>query len=441
MIGGVLLIWLSFSLSVLGKGIQESKDATACGISELPADLLLVLDGSGSVSPYEFAMAAGLLGRLASCLELGPGRARLGLLQLGGRPAVELPLEAGASRERLGLALRGLRQLGGDTNSGPGLSMAAGMWGPPGPASPLVPRVLIWVTDGCSTDRLEGPAEVLRRAGVFCIVVTTGRRVGGLKHVASRPLDDFLFFIETDQLLDFAPRLCRAVRDLISPAELTVQQVRAESLSLSWRRLAVSASEGYLLEYGPWDPQERGGARLRIELPWDARGHVLRSLRPNTDYQVSLRVRGVDRGELQTRVTTLRALTGPTGVSVKVVSASSLGLDWSPSPNTSPGRDNNVGFNLRLWRQPTSSANERDHLRPSGRSRSHLSLATPGRRVPQGSGLSATDPSRCFPFAPLLVSLGCPPGPIRPTVQLSLGWTGARTSDVQALLHSSLLGG
>ncbi|XP_078064478.1 von Willebrand factor A domain-containing protein 1-like, partial [Mustelus asterias] len=307
-------------------------DTVSCRVEGGQADVLLAIDGSGSVTAHEFAMARSLLERLVGCLVVGPEGARVGLLQVAGRPVLELALGDGTSQEGITRALHDMRQLLGDTNSGQALAYAAGQaWAMEAGGRPRATRLLIWVTDGYSSDRLEGASHLLREARVLTFVVTTGRRDQGLSLVASSPSRDFLFFTETEELPGLADRLCCTIRDLTSPPGLRVSGVTAESFTLSWRRMTIRESERYKLAYVVED-RARGGHHRSFELPWDARTHRVRGLQANTTYKVTLRVRGRETTRLQTRVTTLAGETGPSRIAVRAVSPYILDLDWTPSP-------------------------------------------------------------------------------------------------------------
>ncbi|XP_038678171.1 mucin-17-like isoform X2 [Scyliorhinus canicula] len=328
------MLSLSLTLSVLSSGFQQSAetDTASCWI-EGQLDILLAIDGSGSVTPYEFSMARGLLEKLVGHLAVGPKRVRLGLLQVAGQPALELPLGSGTSQEGIIHALQDLHQLLGDTNSGQALAYAARRaWAPEAGGRSQATRLLLWVTDGYSSDQLEEASGLLRMAGVFTFVVTTGRRDEGLSLVASSPSQDFLFFTDVEELPGLSTRLCQAIKDLISPAELTVSEVMEESFRLSWGRMATAERESYVLEYRTKDRTREGQSR-RVVLPWNSRAHSVRRLQPNTTYHVTLRVRGRESSKLQAQATTLSGVKVPIRMVLRAVSASVLSLDWFPSPD------------------------------------------------------------------------------------------------------------
>ncbi|GCB83468.1 hypothetical protein scyTo_0024207, partial [Scyliorhinus torazame] len=285
--------------------LHAEADTASCRIEEGQLDILLAIDGSGSVSPYEFSMARGLLEKLVGHLAVGPKRVRLGLLQVAGQPALELPLGSGTSQEGIVHALQDLHQLLGDTNSGQALAYAARWaWAPEAGGRPQATRLLLWVTDGYSSDLLEEASGLLRMAGVFTFVVTTGRRDEGLSLVASSPSQDFLFFTDVEELPGLSARLCQSIKGLISPTELTVSEVMEESFRLSWGRMATAERESYVLEYRTKDRTQDGQSRS-VVLPWNARAHSVRRLQSNTTYHVTLRVRGRESSKLEAQATTL----------------------------------------------------------------------------------------------------------------------------------------
>ncbi|XP_069774267.1 uncharacterized protein [Narcine bancroftii] len=79
----------------------------------------------GTVTPSEFGQALGLLRGLAKSLRPRPHGVRLGMLQVGERPRLELPLGLGTSAERVLGALDKLRQDGGQANTEQALAYVA----------------------------------------------------------------------------------------------------------------------------------------------------------------------------------------------------------------------------------------------------------------------------------------------------------------------------
>ncbi|XP_069774269.1 von Willebrand factor A domain-containing protein 1-like [Narcine bancroftii] len=65
-------------------------------------------------------------------------------------------------------------------------------------------------------------------------------------------------------------------------------------------------------------------------LSWDARGHRLTGLRPDTDYWFRLRVRGRESRELRASARTLPADPNSPPFALVPLSSHRLGLEWSP---------------------------------------------------------------------------------------------------------------
>ena len=167
------------------------------------------MDSSASVSHYEFSRVREFLGQLAAPLPLGPGALRASLVHVSSRPHTEFPFGQHSSGAAVQDAIRAAAQLMGDTNTGSALAYAKEqLFAEAAGARPGVPKVLVWVTDGGSSDPVGPPMQELKDLGVTVFIVSTGRgNLLELSAAASAPAEKHLHFVDVDDLHIIAQEL------------------------------------------------------------------------------------------------------------------------------------------------------------------------------------------------------------------------------------------
>lgn len=179
--------------------------------SNSEGDLLFLLDSSASVSHYEFSKVKEFMWDLLQPFTFGPRDVQTSIIHISTTPTMEFPFDQHLSGATLRKAIGDTRQLMGDTNTGQALSYAkeklfSGQAG----ARPGVPKVLVWVTDGFSTDDISEPMQLLKDMGVTVFIVSTGRgNFLQLSAAASQPADKHLHFVDVDDL----PIITQELRD------------------------------------------------------------------------------------------------------------------------------------------------------------------------------------------------------------------------------------
>lgn len=141
----------------------------------------------------------------------GPGDVQTSIIHISTTPTMEFPFDQHLSSASLRKAIRGTRQLMGDTNTGKALSYAKEkLFSGEAGARPDVPKVLVWVTDGFSSDDITEPMQLLKDMGVTVFIVSTGRsNFLQLSAAASQPSDTHLHFVDVDDL----PIITKELRD------------------------------------------------------------------------------------------------------------------------------------------------------------------------------------------------------------------------------------
>ncbi|VCW77647.1 unnamed protein product, partial [Gulo gulo] len=205
-----MLPWTAFSLALsLRLALARSGAERGPRASAPQGDLLFLLDSSASVSHYEFSRVREFVGQLVGLLPLGPGALRASLVHVGSRPYTEFPFGQHSSGEAVQDAIRAAAQRMGDTNTGLALAYAKEqLFAEVAGARPGVPKVLVWVTDGGSSDPVGPPMQELKDLGVTVFIVSTGRgNLLELSAAASAPPEKYLHFVDVDDLHIIAQEL------------------------------------------------------------------------------------------------------------------------------------------------------------------------------------------------------------------------------------------
>lgn len=183
-----------------------------------PLDLVLVIDSSRSVRPFEFETMRQFLVGLLRGLDVGPNATRVGVIQYSSQVQSVFPLGAFSRVEDMERAIRALVPLAQGTMTGLAIqyamnvafSVAEGAR----PPEARVPRIAVIVTDGRPQDRVADVAAQARARGIEIYAVGVQRAdVASLRAMASPPLDEHVFLVESFDLiqqfgLQLQSRLC-----------------------------------------------------------------------------------------------------------------------------------------------------------------------------------------------------------------------------------------
>ncbi|CAO2577799.1 MATN4 [Lemmus lemmus] len=183
-----------------------------------PLDLVFVIDSSRSVRPFEFETMRQFLVGLLRNLDVGLNATRVGVIQYSSQVQSVFPLGAFSRREDMERAIRAVVPLAQGTMTGLAIQYAMNVAFSEAegarPSEERVPRVLVIVTDGRPQDRVAEVAAQARSRGIEIYAVGVQRAdVGSLRAMASPPLDQHVFLVESFDLiqefgLQFQGRLC-----------------------------------------------------------------------------------------------------------------------------------------------------------------------------------------------------------------------------------------
>ncbi|XP_062962378.1 von Willebrand factor A domain-containing protein 1 isoform X2 [Cynocephalus volans] len=338
-----MLPWTALSLALgLRLALARSGEQRGLPVSAPQGDLLFLLDSSASVSHYEFSRVREFVGQLAASLPLGPRALRASLVHVGSRPYTEFPFNRHSSGEAVQDAIRTATQRMGDTNTGLALAYAKEqLFAEALGARPAVPKVLVWVTDGGSSDPVGPPMQELKDLGVTVFIVSTGRgNLLGLSDAASAPAEKHLHFVDVDDLHIITQELRGSILEAMQ--QLRAYEVTSSSIHLAWPPLLTTSSGYYVLELVPSTKQ---GAVRHQQLPGNATNWTWAGLDPDTDYDVALVPESNERllRPLHLRVHTLPEA-GPERIVISHARPRSLRVSWDPAPGAAAALGYHVQF-------------------------------------------------------------------------------------------------
>ncbi|XP_073689768.1 collagen alpha-6(VI) chain [Garra rufa] len=159
------------------------------------ADVVLLVDSSGSIGESNFTKVREFLHAFVDRLNLRPDKVRVGLAQFSDEPYQEFLLGDYSDRKDLHQKFNKVNYRRGGTNTGRALTFIHEKYF--SLARQNVPSIAIVITDGESTDDVEEPSQRLRNLGVSIFVIRVGNvNMEKLRTIANIPHEEFLFGIE-----------------------------------------------------------------------------------------------------------------------------------------------------------------------------------------------------------------------------------------------------
>ncbi|XP_026145131.1 cartilage matrix protein-like [Carassius auratus] len=186
---------------------------------ETPADIVMLVDGSGSISQDNFQTVKTFLERFVRSFGVGSNQTRIGLVQYSGDPKIEWHLNTHSTKEAVIDAVRILLLKRGSTRTGLALTyILENSFKAESGSRPDVPKIVILITDGESWDDVISPAQRLRDAGIELFAIGVGYiNMNTLITIAS-PLEETHVYHVRDfsLMLDIVEGLSRSVCERVS---------------------------------------------------------------------------------------------------------------------------------------------------------------------------------------------------------------------------------
>uniref|UniRef100_A0A671LNV0 Collagen alpha-1(XII) chain n=1 Tax=Sinocyclocheilus anshuiensis TaxID=1608454 RepID=A0A671LNV0_9TELE len=281
---------------------QPLKVSLECSLGvDVQADVVLLVDGSYSIGLTNFAKVRAFLEVLVNTFDIGPDKVQISLVQYSRDPHTEFYLNTYHDLSAVVKAVRAFPYRGGSTNTGKAMTyVRERIFVPTRGARANVPRVMILITDGKSSDAFKDPAAKLRNTDVEIFAVGVKDAVRSeLEAIANPPVETHVYTVEDfDAFQRISNELTQSIclrieqellnikrRSLIAPRSLTFSEVTSRSFRASWITDAVDV-QSYLVQYRPDAETEAG--YISVSVPGDTTTSVLHHLTPVTKYEVKV---------------------------------------------------------------------------------------------------------------------------------------------------------
>ncbi|KAM3861057.1 matrilin-3a [Diretmus argenteus] len=167
-----------------------------------PLDLVFIIDSSRSVRPGEFEKVKIFLADMVDTLDVGPDATRVAVVNYASTVKIEFLLKSHLNKPDMKRAITRIEPLAAGTMTGLAIKTAVteAFTEQSGarPRSRKISKVAIIVTDGRPQDQVEEVSAAARASGIEIYAVGVDRAdMRSLQQMASTPLDDHVFYVET----------------------------------------------------------------------------------------------------------------------------------------------------------------------------------------------------------------------------------------------------
>ncbi|XP_061602904.1 matrilin-3a isoform X5 [Cololabis saira] len=223
-----------------------------------PLDLVFIIDSSRSVRPAEFEKVKIFLADMVDTLDIGSDATRVAVVNYASTVKIEFLLKDHFNKLNLKKALSRIEPLAAGTMTGLAIKTAVDEafteQSGARPRSRNISKVAIIVTDGRPQDQVEEVSAAARASGIEIYAVGVDRAdMGSLRLMASVPLDDHVFYVETYGVIEkltskFRETLCEVKVEVLEDpckcearlafqrqTQATIQQLAAKLADISGR--------------------------------------------------------------------------------------------------------------------------------------------------------------------------------------------------------------
>ncbi|XP_035534909.1 matrilin-3a isoform X1 [Morone saxatilis] len=167
-----------------------------------PLDLVFIIDSSRSVRPGEFEKVKIFLADMVDTLDVGTDATRVAVVNYASTVKIEFLLKDHFNKPDLKKAITRIEPLAAGTMTGLAIKTAVNEafteQSGSRPRSRKISKVAIIVTDGRPQDQVEEVSAAARASGIEIYAVGVDRAdMRSLQQMASIPLDDHVFYVET----------------------------------------------------------------------------------------------------------------------------------------------------------------------------------------------------------------------------------------------------
>ncbi|XP_052009198.1 collagen alpha-1(XII) chain-like isoform X2 [Xyrauchen texanus] len=345
---------------------QPVRISTECSLEvDVQADVVLLVDGSYSIGPANFAKVRAFLEVLVNSFDIGPNKVQISLVQYSRDPHTEFALNMYHDIEAVVKAIHIFPYRGGSTNTGKAMSYVREKIFVSGRgARDNVPRVMVLITDGKSSDSFKEPANKLKDADVEIFAVGVKDAVRSeLEAIANAPADNHVFEVEDFDAFEriskeLTTSICLRIeqelhnikkRSLIPPKSLSFSEVTSRSFRALW----ISEAEdvlSFLVRFRP--AADIMGDYISLLVSNETMTTTLPNLIPLTTYEVNV-IAQYDKGDsfpLTGEETTLEEIGSVRNLMVSEETVDSFRVSWKAAPG--------AVLRYRLFYEPIAGGNK-----------------------------------------------------------------------------------
>ncbi|TMS21360.1 Collagen alpha-1(XII) chain [Larimichthys crocea] len=281
---------------------QPVKVSTECSLGvDVQADVVLLVDGSYSIGLQNFAKVRAFLEVLVNSFDIGPHKVQISLVQYSRDPHTEFALNTHHDLSAVVKAVRTFPYRGGSTNTGKAMTyVREKIFVSNRGARQNVPRVMVLITDGKSSDSFKNAATNLRNIDVEIFAVGVKDAVRSeLEAIANPPSDSHVFEVEDfDAFQRISKELTQSIclrieqellnikkRSLLPPTNLEFSEITSRSFRTTWTA-PVANVMSYLVRFRK--AEDVTGDYISLAVPGDTTTAVLPHLYPLTAYEVNV---------------------------------------------------------------------------------------------------------------------------------------------------------
>ncbi|NXV22033.1 CO6A6 protein, partial [Cepphus grylle] len=144
--------------------VREICTTEAC--KEMKADVMFLLDSSGSIGDENFRKMKNFTRELVNRIDIGADRMQIGVVQFSDKPKEEFKLNTYSTKRDILRAIDGISPLQSTTLTGEALKFMLKYFQASSGSRHAVKKILILITDGESQDEVGAPARGLRQTGI-----------------------------------------------------------------------------------------------------------------------------------------------------------------------------------------------------------------------------------------------------------------------------------
>ncbi|GAA6109498.1 collagen alpha-1(XII) chain isoform X1 [Tachysurus ichikawai] len=329
---------------------QPVKVSVDCSLDvNIQADIVLLVDGSYSIGLANFAKVRSFLEVLVNSFDIGATKVQISLVQYSRDPHTEFALNKHHDLSAVVKAIRTFPYRGGSTNTGKAMTyVREKIFVTSRGARENVPRVMVLITDGKSSDSFKDPAANLRNTDVEIFAVGVKDAVRSeLEAIANPPAENHVFQVEDfDAFERISKELTQSIclrieqellnikkKSLVSPKFLTFSEVTSRSFRASWISDATDVLS-YLVRFRP--AADITGDYISLAVPGDTTTAVLPYLTPLTTYEVDVFAQ-YEKGDsfpLTGEETTLEEQGAVRSLRVTEETTDSFRVSWQAAPGS-----------------------------------------------------------------------------------------------------------